>query len=77
MLGAVSNFSDGSLSSSAFQTGTSDTATGTDVRIIYNTTNNKLFFDADGNANGSTAIELATFSSDVDSILDAAEFTII
>jgi hypothetical protein len=47
------------------------------VRVIYNTTNNKLFFDADGSAGGSTAIELATFSSDVDSILDAAEFTVI
>ena len=77
LLGAVSNFSDGSLNSSAFQTGTSDTASSSDVRVIYNTTNNKLFFDADGNAGGSAAIELATFSSDVDSILDAAEFTVI
>jgi len=46
----------GTLSATAFQTGTTATANSATVRIVYNTSDGKLYYDADGSGTLATAI---------------------
>ncbi len=54
----------GELNASQFTSGAGITSAGdADDRFIYNTTNGDLYFDADGNLGGSSAIQIATLSN--------------
>lgn len=53
----------GTLAPGAFRSGTLNYATELDDRIIYNTSNGALFYDADGSANCSDAVQSAIIGS--------------
>jgi len=66
----------GVLAIGAFHSGTVDTATQVDDRIIYNTSTGALFYDADGT--GSTAaVQLAIIGSTTHPALTNADFMVI
>ncbi|WP_413175482.1 FG-GAP-like repeat-containing protein [Anabaena azotica] len=66
----------GTLASSAFLSGAGiTTASDTFQRLIYNSTNGALFFDADGSVNAFSAIQIATLSGVP--ALTAASITVI
>ena len=66
----------GTLATAAFQSGTGNTATTADARVIYNTSTGALFYDADGSASGSTAVQFATLTG-APAALSAADFTVL
>jgi Ca2+-binding RTX toxin-like protein len=64
----------GTLSASAFNTGT--TATDADDRIIHDTTTGALYYDADGSGSSSAAVQFATLTG-VTGLINNTEFLII
>jgi len=60
--GGLSTTTGTAISSSDFLASSSAVATDANQRFIYDTDDGKLYFDADGNAAGFTAVQIATFS---------------
>jgi len=64
----------GTLSATAFQTGTTATANSATVRIVYNTSDGKLYYDADGSGSGQ-AVYFAALTS-VNGAVQAGNFVV-